>query len=154
MCYKTKEREIISLHSKLKTKKWPSLTNIINQILAHIPQVELSVQVFDREAGFEEEQDSKVDKRLISSKVEGIEINLFRLRQEKIEHIYEDLSEQIDTINNPKKRIYKIMESKINMMTQNPNSIKRPISTRVPSSRISRPMTAKPLERLINKIVG
>lgn len=81
MCYQTNQKKVVMLHSKLKTGLWPSISNILNNILLSMPKFSSELALYDKDNGIEDKDDPKAEeiKSLIGSSLENIKVNIYRL---------------------------------------------------------------------------
>lgn len=98
--------EIITIHSKLQLGIWPSVSSVLNKILNYLPSLNLEIKLYDKEDGLNpgEEDIRKNFEDLLFTKFENIKINLYQLRNEKIEELSKIANHELEKIFNPKKR--------------------------------------------------
>jgi hypothetical protein len=136
--------QIIPLFSKLNTGNWPTINYILNKISNYVPIFNLKCILFDKEMGFEADDNlnSKNDHLLLDSKFENIKINLYSLYNEQIEYNCLEAADSLEIIFNPKRRTIALLEENQNSQMLNPNNnnnsnLSRPLTTKTNRSNIS-----------------
>ena len=89
------------LHSKLKTKKFPVVENVLNKIAAMMPLFNLNLILFDQE----DYQDL--------DKMNGIEVNIYMSNSHIIKKLSESVREQVNNFVKPGRRLEMIQHLKI-----------------------------------------
>jgi len=112
--------QIFTLHSKLQTGQWPNIKVVLNNIVNHLPVLNLDLKVYDKEEGINAEDDTDVEKisqnnveDFLFTKCENIKINLYQLRNDKINELSEIANQELAYILNPKKRIEFLKQNRI-----------------------------------------
>ncbi len=135
--------QIIPLFSKLNTGNWPTINYILNKISNYVPIFNLKCILFDKEMGFETDDNlnSKNDHLLLDSKFENIKINLYSLLNEQIEYNCIEAADSLDIIFNPKRRAALLEENQnsqmLNPTINNNNNLSRPLTTKSNRSNLS-----------------
>lgn len=106
--------EIKMIHSKLNSGNWPSISNVLNKIVKFIPIFNFDVKVYDKEDGIDKEYGENKNEEFLFSKYENIKINLFLLNHPQICELANYITEELESIINPKKR--KILLSQVRLM--------------------------------------
>ena len=89
------------LHSKLKTKKFPVVENVLNKIAAMMPRFNLNLILFDQE-DYQE-----------LDKMNGIEVNIHLSNSHIIKKLSESVREQVNNFVKPGRRLEMIQRLKI-----------------------------------------
>ena len=89
------------LHSKLKTKRFPNVENVLNKIAAMMPLFNLNLILFDQE----DYQDLE--------KMNGIEVNIYMSNSHIIKKLSESVREQVNNFVKPGRRLEMIQRLKI-----------------------------------------
>lgn len=92
MCYRKqgdKSPSTLQLHSKLVSGNWPSISNVLNQIVGFIPLTTCEIKVYDKESKGVDEVDSnnKDLKGLLETKIEQIKLNVYKHKNLQIEEL-------------------------------------------------------------------
>ena len=94
------------LHSKLKTKKFPVVENVLNKIAAMMPLFNLNLILFDQE-DYQE-----------MDKMDGIEVNIYLSNSNIIKKLSESVREQVNNFVKPGRR-YEMIKKKRMLINQN-----------------------------------
>ena len=94
------------LHSKLKTKKFPVVENVLDKIASMMPLFNLNLILFDQE-DYQE-----------LDKMNGIEVNIYMSNSHIIKNLSESVREQVNNFVKPGRRLEMIQRLKI-MQEQN-----------------------------------
>lgn len=128
LAIKADKLEIFPIYSKLSTGAWPSLTGIMNRIVAKLPRFNLNLSIFDREDKVDAENEmsekdinanssqkgqKNEEDMLLPTKFENVKINLYQLKNPQITNIVNSANEEIDSILNPKKRIALLSQTRL-----------------------------------------
>ena len=115
LCYSKSpgNRREVSLFSKLQSGTWPSLSGVLNRIVAHMPLISCEISLYDQEA--EHYEGNK--EQILETKLEGIKLNLYKHNNKQIENLLLASKDGLDKIIDPKKRIaaQKKKESMLNI---------------------------------------
>jgi hypothetical protein len=106
--------EVSMLHSKLNSGNWPSISNVLNKIVKFIPIFNLDVKVYDKEEGLDHEHEENKNEDFLFSRYENIKINVYLLNHPQICEMANYITEELESIINPKKR--KILLSQVRLM--------------------------------------
>ena len=105
-------KKISLIHSKLKTKRFPNVNNVLDKIVSLMPMFNLNLVLFDQE----DYQDL--------DKMNGIEVNIYLCNSKIIRGLSNGAKEQINNFISPGRRFEMIQRQKI-MQEQNFNKAER-----------------------------
>ncbi len=89
------------IFSKLQTGTWPSLSSILNKIVAFMPLVSCEISIYDQESDhYEENKDP-----LLDTKLERIKLNLYKQNNTIINNLLTSSNEELQNYLDPKKRL-------------------------------------------------
>ena len=86
-----KDKRII--HSKLKTKKFPNVTNVLDKIVSFMPQFKLNLVLYDKE-DYEDLE-----------KMNGIQVNIYLCKSNIVKEVGESTEEQVMNFTSPGRRL-------------------------------------------------
>ena len=140
LCYKYKnETQIVLLHSKLETKKWPKIESILSKIVSYMPKFMGRIIVYQKESE-EEQQQSEIEEvknqnengeqnmegenqnqninnggseTFKNGLIEGLKINVYLQKNNQITQISNNSWEDIQNEKDPHKRNFMNKEKKI-----------------------------------------
>ena len=98
-----KNSNVILLHSKMMSKTWPSITNVLNAIVGCVPLITFEVKLYDRESKSEEANNIEL-KGLLDTKLEKIKVNVYKYKNSLIEEICKNSKDELDNFIDPNKR--------------------------------------------------
>ena len=81
------------IHSKLKTKKFPNVTNVLDKIVSFMPQFKLNLVLFDKE-DYEDLE-----------KMNGIQVNIYLCKSRIVTEVGESTEEQVLNFTSPGRRL-------------------------------------------------
>ena len=81
------------IHSKLKTKKFPNVTNVLDKIVSFMPQFKLNLVLFDKE-DYED-----------LDKMNGIQVNIYLCKSRIVKEVGESTEEQVLNFTSPGRRL-------------------------------------------------
>ena len=81
------------IHSKLKTKKFPNVTNVLDKIVSFMPQFKLNLVLYDKE-DYED-----------LDKMNGIQVNIYLCKSNIVKEVGESTEEQVMNYNSPGRRL-------------------------------------------------
>jgi hypothetical protein len=146
MCKMVQGKKSINiLHSKLKSGKWPSVSNVLNSIVLQMPMFNCELLLYDKEQGYEDSKQSEEDrelKKLIGSKFSNIEVKVYTLNNPLISQLSEEMKNGLNSHLDPKKRKIKILTDRKIQKESYYNSIQnRPSSPNLTQAKASRPQS-------------
>ena len=119
LSFKKKGNEINKelLYSKLEKKNFPIITNILDKIVKYLPTFNGQIIVYEKEekkiskkiGEINKENENFAKKEII----EGLEINVYLLKNQQIINITEKAWEEIQNYKNPKKRLLLIKSQRL-----------------------------------------
>ncbi len=117
LCFKKpgKNSEVVVVHSKIKTGNWPNINNVLNQIVAYVPSFNCDFKLFDKESNENELKNDEELNNLIGNKLLNIKMNIYKLKSKLIDNLCNSAREEIDNMNNPKKRKDVILSARRSM---------------------------------------
>ena len=117
LCYKKKGSNIIKelLYSKLDKKKFPLIIKILDKIVNYLPMFNGEITVYEKEddKNLIKEADKEDENYGKKDLIEGLEVNLYLLNNQQIINISNKAIEEIQSQQNPKKRLMIIKEQKL-----------------------------------------
>ena len=142
LCFKyNKEKHVVLLHSKLATKRWPKIENILNKIVSYMPRFNARIIVYQKETEDDEDkplieeeknQNEEIGEGNIQNRdrevqnknneetdtfksglIEGLKINIYLRKNNQITQISNNSWEDIQNEKDPHKRRIMIREKKI-----------------------------------------
>jgi hypothetical protein len=143
LCFKyNKQKNVVLLHSKLATKKWPKIDNILNKIVSYMPRFNARIIVYQKETEEEEKdqtqkeeeknqngdegerglknQDGQFQNRINEENdtfkiglIDGLRINIYLRKNNQITQISNSSWEDIQNEKDPHKRRIMNREKKI-----------------------------------------
>lgn len=141
------------IHSKLKTSSWPKISKILDKIVSFLPTFKGKICLYEKQDE-EEEQKENYNKEADNegendnpgeeSKLKDLQINVYLLKNEKIQQIINESINDIETENDPHKRKEKMEEIRIKQK-QNPYRPGTALMSRDISSKSFRPKSCRPL---------
>ena len=81
------------IHSKLKTKKFPNVTNVLDKIVSFMPQFKLNLVLYDKE-DYEDLE-----------KMNGIQVNIYLCKSNIVKEVGESTEEQVMNFTSPGRRL-------------------------------------------------
>ena len=92
MCIRQNSKnKIILLHSKLRTKQWPNIKNILEKIVLNLPKVDIRINFYDTEKENKENTDryntNQSQDDLKISRFEKMNVNIFLLNIPQINEL-------------------------------------------------------------------
>jgi hypothetical protein len=81
------------IHSKLKTKKFPNVTNVLDKIVSFMPQFKLNLVLYDKE-DYED-----------LDKMNGIQVNIYLCKSNIVKEVGESTEEQVMNFTSPGRRL-------------------------------------------------
>ena len=122
LSFKQKGNEIKEevLYSKLEKKNFPIITNILDKIVKYLPTFNGQIIVYEKEEkiiskriGEIYEENKEIEKLAKKELIEGLEINIYLLKNQQIINITNKAWEEIQNQQNPKKRLILIKEQQL-----------------------------------------
>ena len=129
---KNSEPEIALIHSKLKSRKWPKINEILDKIVSFVPRFKGKIILYEKEDNDNENKDIDEENKnniITESFLSNIQINIYLLKNYKIIQVSEEAWTDIENDINPKKRKEIIKERRL----KEKESMFRPQSTRFPN---------------------
>ena len=119
ICFKKngEDLKIALLHSKLQTKQFPEIVKVLDKIVSYLPTFRGKIITYEKE---EDSNESKKDNNKNNGDdvykkelMEGLQINIYLLKNEKISNIANEAWNDIQTQQDPHKRQIMIKKLKI-----------------------------------------
>ena len=137
LSFKKKGNEIKEevLYSKLEKKNFPVITNILDKIVKYLPTFNGQIILYEKEEkiiskriGEINEENKEIEKLGKKELVEGLEINIYLLKNQQIINITNKAWEEIQNQQNPKKRLILIKEQQLKDKVKYSNKLIRSAS--------------------------
>lgn len=94
LCIRQNENnKVLMLHSKLGTKQWPNIKQLLEKIVFNLPQVKIQIQCYDKDRESENQFKNKTknlkqsEDEFKSSRYEKIKVNIYRLKIPQINEL-------------------------------------------------------------------
>ena len=116
ICFKKNGEELKKalLHSKLQTKQFPQINKILDKIVSYLPTFHGKIITYEKEEDKNENSKENNNDDLYKKELmEGLQINIYLLNNEKIMKITNEAWEDIQTQQDPHKRQIMIKKLKI-----------------------------------------
>ena len=111
LSYKKKGEQLKNelLYSKLEKKMFPSISNILDKIVKYVPTFNGEIIVYEKEIRIDSQEIEKDD---LENKdiLEGLEINIYLLKNQQIINLINKAWNEIQNLYDPKKRLMRIKE--------------------------------------------
>jgi hypothetical protein len=118
MCLKKNGKpNIILLHSKLRTKQWPVISNILEKILDNSPSAKLDIQCYEREKDYNN-INAKAANEI--NKYNDIKVNIYKLKIPEINELTSSTREDLTFLCDPKKRKILLANTKAYLQQERP----------------------------------
>ena len=101
------------IHSKLMTKKFPNVTNVLDKIVSFMPQFNLNLVLYDKE-DYED-----------LDKMNGIQVNIYLCKSKIVKEVGESTEEQVMNFTSPGRRLDML---RMQRLAQGQNPFKNPDS--------------------------
>ncbi|MCQ2815972.1 MAG: hypothetical protein MJ252_01780 [archaeon] len=124
--------ETALIHSKLRTGKWPRVKRVLDKIVSFLPNFNGEIHLYQREetesnANNEEEghegentekgtnpEKNEEEASIYNNKLLGIQVNIYLLRNEKLNNLIKIAENDIEIEMDPRKRMEQILEDRKN----------------------------------------
>ena len=115
LCFKKdgSDRIITLLHSKLQTKQFPEINKILDKIVSYLPSFNGQIITYEKEEEQENTKENIIEQDYKKGLLEGLQINIYLLNNNKITSIANEAWNDIQTQQDPHKRTLMIKEQKL-----------------------------------------
>ena len=146
LCFKKdgNDKVITLLHSKLQTKQFPEINKILDKIVNYLPSFKGQIITYEKEEEQENTKENINDQEYKKGLLEGLQINIYLLNNNKITKIANEAWDDIQTQQDPHKRTLMIKEQKLlqkEIMFKN-NSIMNFNKININTTNQSRPLSS------------
>ena len=115
LCFKKdgNDKVITLLHSKLQTKQFPEINKVLDKIVNYLPSFKGQIITYEKEEEQENTKENIVDQEYKKGLLEGLQINIYLLNNNKITTIANEAWNDVQTQQDPHKRTLMIKEQKL-----------------------------------------